>query len=263
MPVCRAMVTSHAARVRRHGRRQQDPDHGRFPTVYNQEGDERTCHTCFCSRPLIAEDDARACCSARATIGFGRPVCGGLADARRRLHVPERPVFSREAHLRAGIRPRARRGKCRRRSIITPTRGLLTPETPVTVDLLREFAGVDVAADDERYRLPLERDLARLSAELPAGSRVVLLGSIASDKYVSRSDSRPRTASALSALVHRPGRHEPRWSAAPQRTSVNRARLPAARVRHGAQGPSSAEACAARAVARDCRRRSLRLERVL
>ena len=68
--------------------------------------------------------------------------------------------------------------------VITPTRGLLTPETPVTADLLREFAGVDVAADDDRYRLPLERDLLSLSARLPAHARVVLLGSIASDKYV-------------------------------------------------------------------------------
>ena len=69
--------------------------------------------------------------------------------------------------------------------IITPTRGLMPPEAQVSADVIREFAGVDVAADDDRYRLPLERDLAQLSRELPAGARVVLLGSIASDKYVS------------------------------------------------------------------------------
>ncbi len=68
--------------------------------------------------------------------------------------------------------------------VITPTRGLMPPETLVTADLLREFAGVDVAADDDRYRIPLERDLARVSEQLSAGTRVVLLGSIASDKYV-------------------------------------------------------------------------------
>jgi hypothetical protein len=68
--------------------------------------------------------------------------------------------------------------------VITPTRGLMSPDTPVNADLLHEFAGVDVAADDERYRLPLERDLRTLSARLRADSRVVLLGSIASDKYV-------------------------------------------------------------------------------
>jgi hypothetical protein len=69
--------------------------------------------------------------------------------------------------------------------VITPTRGLLPPDTLVTADLLREFAAVDVAADDDRYRVPLERDLRSLSTRLPADARVVLLGSIASDKYVS------------------------------------------------------------------------------
>lgn len=68
--------------------------------------------------------------------------------------------------------------------VITPTRGLMSPDTPVSADLLHEFAGVDVAEDDDRYRRPLERDLRALSARLPADARVVLLGSIASDKYV-------------------------------------------------------------------------------
>jgi hypothetical protein len=66
--------------------------------------------------------------------------------------------------------------------IITPTRGLLPPETPVTVDLLEEFAGVDVAADNPRYRAPLERDLAALAAA--STGHMVLFGSIATGKYV-------------------------------------------------------------------------------
>jgi hypothetical protein len=69
--------------------------------------------------------------------------------------------------------------------IITPTRGLMAPDTIVTAQLLHEFASVDVAADDDRYRLPLERDLRRLAEQVPADVRIVLLGSIASDKYVS------------------------------------------------------------------------------
>src|SRR5713101_5027194 len=67
--------------------------------------------------------------------------------------------------------------------VITPTRGLQPPETGVTVDLLREFASVDVSADDPRYRTPLERDVAALARRLPAGARVILLGSIATGKY--------------------------------------------------------------------------------
>jgi len=69
--------------------------------------------------------------------------------------------------------------------VITPTRGLLPPGMPITGALLREFAGVDLSPDDPRYRAPLERDAQALRHRLPAGARVVLLGSIASDKYVS------------------------------------------------------------------------------
>lgn len=68
--------------------------------------------------------------------------------------------------------------------VITPTRGLLPPEMAITADLLREFATVDVMADDERYRRPLDQDLGRLARELSADVRVVLLGSIATGKYV-------------------------------------------------------------------------------
>jgi len=68
--------------------------------------------------------------------------------------------------------------------VITPTRGLQPPDTVVTADLIREFAGVDIASDDVRYREPLERDLRALAAQLPADARVVLLGSVATGKYV-------------------------------------------------------------------------------
>lgn len=68
--------------------------------------------------------------------------------------------------------------------VITPTRGLLPPETPVNPALLREFATVDVDADDRRYRRPLDRSVRALAASLPADARVILLGSIATGKYV-------------------------------------------------------------------------------
>jgi hypothetical protein len=68
--------------------------------------------------------------------------------------------------------------------VITPTRGLQRPDLFVSVDLLHEFAATDIAAADARYRAPLERDLAALTAELSQSARVVLLGSIATDKYV-------------------------------------------------------------------------------
>ena len=68
--------------------------------------------------------------------------------------------------------------------VITPTRGLQPPDVVVTPDLIREFAGVDIASDDVRYRRPLERDLRALAKRLTPGARVVLLGSVATGKYV-------------------------------------------------------------------------------
>jgi hypothetical protein len=68
--------------------------------------------------------------------------------------------------------------------VITPTRGLIDAETFITLDDLREFAEVDIDADDPRYRKPLERDARRLARELSPGSEVILLGSVATGKYV-------------------------------------------------------------------------------
>jgi hypothetical protein len=68
--------------------------------------------------------------------------------------------------------------------VITPTRGLRPPSMPVDADVLREFATVDVSAGDPRYREPLERDAAALAAQLGDDARVVLLGSVATGKYV-------------------------------------------------------------------------------
>ena len=68
--------------------------------------------------------------------------------------------------------------------VITPTRGLQPPDTLVTADLIREFASVDISEDDARYRAPLDRDLQHLLARASDGTRVVLLGSVATGKYV-------------------------------------------------------------------------------
>jgi hypothetical protein len=68
--------------------------------------------------------------------------------------------------------------------VITPTEGLQSPDRLVTTGLLREFASLDIANDDRRYRRPLDRDLRRLALETAAETQVVLLGSIATSKYV-------------------------------------------------------------------------------
>jgi hypothetical protein len=68
--------------------------------------------------------------------------------------------------------------------VITPTRGLVDAQTRIRLDDLIEFAGVDVDANDPRYRKPLERDARRLARQLAGDFDVVLLGSVASGKYV-------------------------------------------------------------------------------
>jgi len=68
--------------------------------------------------------------------------------------------------------------------VITPNAGLRPVETAVTADALRAFAGVDIAADDPRYRRPLLASARALDEEIGPDCDVVLLGSIASAKYV-------------------------------------------------------------------------------
>ena len=68
--------------------------------------------------------------------------------------------------------------------VITPTSGLRAAETPVTMRALQVFAGVDIAANDPRYSKPLLTSARALDEELGPECEVVLLGSIASGKYV-------------------------------------------------------------------------------
>ena len=68
--------------------------------------------------------------------------------------------------------------------VITPTRGLQPPDLPITRAVVEEFASVDVADDEPRYVEPLVADARALAAGLPERAQVVLLGSVATSKYV-------------------------------------------------------------------------------
>lgn len=68
--------------------------------------------------------------------------------------------------------------------VITPTRGLMLPDGLVTAELLQEFATEDVDVEAARYRRALELDAADLADQLPRDSRIILLGSVATGKYV-------------------------------------------------------------------------------
>jgi hypothetical protein len=68
--------------------------------------------------------------------------------------------------------------------VITPTAGLRPAETAVTVAAIQDFATVDIAAGDPRYSQPLISSARALADEVGPECDVVLLGSIASTKYV-------------------------------------------------------------------------------
>jgi len=68
--------------------------------------------------------------------------------------------------------------------VITPTRGLVDARSTITLSDLREFAAVDIDESNPRYRKPLEQTVRQLAKTLPRDGDVVLLGSIATGKYV-------------------------------------------------------------------------------
>jgi hypothetical protein len=67
--------------------------------------------------------------------------------------------------------------------VITPDRGLLPPETPMTLEALRASARVDIHERNAAYREPLAATARALARRIGRGCEVVLLGSIASEKY--------------------------------------------------------------------------------
>ena len=68
--------------------------------------------------------------------------------------------------------------------VITPNRGLLPIDRPVTAEVLRAFASIDVHHEEARFTEPLARDARKIAQALRNGQKVLLLGSIASQKYV-------------------------------------------------------------------------------
>jgi hypothetical protein len=68
--------------------------------------------------------------------------------------------------------------------IITANAGLRSPDTLVTRAAVQAFGKGDIDANNARYRRPLEASARALLAEIGADCDVVLLGSVASPKYV-------------------------------------------------------------------------------
>lgn len=68
--------------------------------------------------------------------------------------------------------------------VITPDRGLVSPDLRITLDDLHAFSQSPVDVGNERYRSPLERDARAIDAAVDQQVEVVLLGSVATGKYV-------------------------------------------------------------------------------
>jgi hypothetical protein len=130
-------------------------------------------------------------CSGKRALLLQRP--GADHDLRRRLHgdegAPLGEVFAfvsslyfrgKLAYARAFARPPVGQAGIH---VITPCDGLRAPESLVRPRDLQRYAGVEVDADEGRYRRPLLRHLRELAPGW-AEAEVVLLGSIASAKYV-------------------------------------------------------------------------------
>ncbi len=126
--------------------------------------------------------------------------CGG---DRARLVLSPRASFSLAARLRDGGAPLGEvmsfmsglyfRGKLTYARafarppeavlVITPNAGLVPADAIVTVAHLRRFARGDVDPDRPGYRRPLLAAARAVAEALPPDGEVVLLGSIATDKY--------------------------------------------------------------------------------
>lgn len=68
--------------------------------------------------------------------------------------------------------------------VITPGRGLLPADVLIRLEDLRQMASVPVDEAVPAFRDPLVRDATKLQQGIAAEDRVVLLGSVATDKYV-------------------------------------------------------------------------------
>jgi hypothetical protein len=68
--------------------------------------------------------------------------------------------------------------------IITPNAGLRTPDTPLTLTSFRAFSKASIDLTNTSYRRSIERAAAALRETIGEECEVVLLGSIASGKYV-------------------------------------------------------------------------------
>ena len=112
---------------------------------------------------------------------------GAAFDLARRLRSDQGATLGEAFSFVSGLYFRGKLTYARRFApsasfVITSCSGLLVPETRVRREDLERFSRVPIALAEPAYRKPLARDARRLLRERPDAT-VVLLGSIATDKY--------------------------------------------------------------------------------
>jgi len=117
----------------------------------------------------------------RGKLAYARRFASGWAEPPAGLPVlPEQPGCGgqkSEVDLHLGAEAGAI-------LIIAPGFGLVSPEWPLTVERLRRLARTPVDPARRAYSAPLRRHARQLASRLPAAARIVLLGSIATGKYL-------------------------------------------------------------------------------
>ena len=88
------------------------------------------------------------------------------------------------AYARAFAQPPPHAQGARGAMVITACGGLLPAETLVTREDLCKISSASVSLSEARYRIPLERDARLLADAIGPRCEVVLLGSVATPKYV-------------------------------------------------------------------------------
>jgi hypothetical protein len=122
----------------------------------------------------------------RAQILLNPEASFDLAVRLRREGAPIKEVFSflSGLYFRGKVAYAKAFGGTEAPLVITAGKGLVPGDKVITTDTIAEFAKVDIASGTEEYLGPFTRDLKRLSSRIESDARVILLGSIATNKYM-------------------------------------------------------------------------------
>ena len=131
------------------------------------------------------------CGGERARLLFDRRARFDLA---RRLHAGPEPTLGEVFSFMSGLYFRGKLAYARAFAapppglpgilVITTSDGLCQADEPVDLTRLQRFAETDIRPGDARYEAPLLRDARELAGSIAATDEVILLGSVATGKYV-------------------------------------------------------------------------------